>query len=102
MYPQDVIDEKFKTLPTFSYVNEEEEREPSYYDEEDGLPLHGMPIIPAYKNNFFASASFPPENISQLHSQPHTDGTVPGLASILTITNDTKYVPFPSLFFHAK
>ena len=80
------------SLPTYSYKNSEEERELSYYDDEEvDQPIHGIPIIPLLAISFWASAAFPAQNLSQGHSQAHTDGQHTGLASVFTLTDDPKY-----------
>ena len=78
-------------LPTFAAIDPDDEREPSFYEEADGLPLYGNPITPKFESNFWASAAFPKENISMGHSQPHTDGTDIGLASVFTLADDPMY-----------
>ena len=94
----DVNHEKPSSLPpTFTYTdveegNDDEEEELTYYDDpEGGVPLHGVPIIPMFISSFFASAAFPPQNLSEGHSQPHTDGWDAGLASVFTLTDDPKF-----------
>jgi hypothetical protein len=90
LHPPDV--ENARNLPTYTVVDPEYVREPSAYEEEgSSIPLHGNPILPKYKANFWASVAFPSENISTSHSQPHVDGFDSAFASVFTLTKDPMY-----------
>ena len=74
--------------------NGEDEFEEDGFDEEDDMMVMdtvGNPLIPGLRDSFWASASIPAARLSRMHSTPHTDGQAPGLASVYTLTNDTKY-----------
>ena len=74
--------------------NGEDEFEEDDFDEEDDMMVMdtvGNPLIPGLRDSFWASASIPAARLSRIHSTPHTDGQKAGLASVYTLTNDTKY-----------
>ena len=58
---------------------------------EKDFQLFNNPIIPKYGHSFFASAAVPPENLTYMHSSPHTDGVEVGLASVYTLTKNKSY-----------
>ena len=68
-----------------------EDEDDDEYDDNDTNHILGNPLLPGFKESFWASASLPPNNITAMHSGPHTDSTSPGLASVYTLTNDSLY-----------
>jgi hypothetical protein len=69
--------------------NEKEDKGEEEEEEEEKF-LPGNSLIFAGEN-FYGSVVHPAINLSQFHSAPHADSTVPGIASVYTITNDSKY-----------
>ena len=72
-------------------AEEEEEEDDDEDQEEDDDEIIGNPILPMWRSAFWASAALPASNLTSFHSAPHTDGTSPGLASVFTLTSDSKY-----------
>mgnify|MGYP004178392073 CR=1 FL=1 len=73
------------------YDSEEEEIDVSGDEVASGFAVLNNPILPKYKSSFWASVSLPPENITHMHSAPHTDGAHPGRASVYTLSKNKSY-----------
>ena len=52
---------------------------------------NSIPLIPIFGRSFYASVSLLPEDLHVEHQWPHVDSSLPGLASVYTITTDTAY-----------
>ena len=50
-----------------------------------------IPLIPIFGRSFYASVSLLPEDLHVEHQWPHADSSLPGLASVYTITKDKAY-----------
>jgi hypothetical protein len=64
------------------------------YDDDDDVPVKefvGNPLLPSFKGSFWASAALPASELRKEHSAPHYDGVETGVASVYTLTKDTKY-----------
>jgi thioredoxin reductase/thiol-disulfide isomerase/thioredoxin len=81
----------------FSEVKEEEDNDDDDDEDEDAsatsndFQMLNNPIFPKFAHSFWASAALPPENLTYLHSSPHTDGTLVGMASVYTLTRNKSY-----------
>ena len=73
--------------------NEDEEEDDDDDDDNDDEQqnIAGNPILPFFSKLFYASAAFPASNLTAAHSAPHVDGEEAGLASVFTLTSDSKY-----------
>ena len=93
-HPDDAIDPVESILLSDDkefYDSEEGEIDVSGDEVASGFAVLNNPILPKYKSSFWASVSLPPENITHMHSAPHTDGAHPGRASVYTLSKNKSY-----------
>jgi hypothetical protein len=87
---QDRIPRRLRDVPI--HINDNDNNNNNNNNDNDNSSQQNRnPMIPMLGSNFYASASMLPEDMHVEHQWPHPDSFVPGLASVYTITEDTKY-----------